>query len=260
MWLTNCYPSLTNKVVLITGGATGIGAHLVEAFCCQGAQVIFLDIQSDEANLLIERLESNSKATTPTFIYCDLLKVSDLQSVIAEAGQRFGDISVLINNAANDTRHDFRTVTEEEWNNRVNVNLRHVFFAIQAVCPQMKRLGGGSVINFGSRSWYECQGNMIGYATSKSGIEGLTRSLAKDLGQDNIRINTLIPGWVTTPKQLRELINEETAEYIQHSQCIKGALVPEDICAMALFLASDDSRMCTSQHFVVDGGWIFNPY
>ena len=175
-----------------------------------------------------------------------------------------GPIAVLVNNAADDARHDFRDLTADAWNDRINVNLRHVFFATQAVFEHMRELGGGSVVNFGSMSWYECQGGMTGYTTSKAGIEGLTRGLAAelgrqfphDLGAHNIRINTVVPGWVMTPRQLRDWVDETTAQEIDRSQCLKRRLEPDDLAAMVLFLASDDSRMCTAQSFIVDGGWI----
>lgn len=256
MALSNHYPSLKNKVVFITGGATGIGAALVEAFCRQGARTVFVDILETEARQLTEKISTLENATRPIFFPCDLVRTADLQNVIRTVEAQVGPIGVLLNNAASDTRHDFRTIDEDYWNNRIQVNLRHAFFAIQAVYAGMKSLGGGSIINFGSMSWYECQGNMTGYTTSKAALEGMTRGLARDLGQDNIRINTLIPGWVMTERQLRDWVNEDTLKDIQRSQCLKNPLMPEDICAMALFLASDDSRMCTAQNFIVDGGWI----
>lgn len=257
MALSNSYPSLKDKVVFITGGASGIGAALVEAFCRQGARVAFVDILESDAEQLCKRLsEIQGVTTAPRFFFCDITQTAELQNTINIVFDEIGPISVLLNNAASDTRHDFRTIDENYWNSRINVNLRHAFFAIQAVYPQMKSLGSGSIINFGSMSWYECQGNMTGYTTSKAAMEGLTRGLARDLGKDNIRINTLIPGWVMTERQLRDWVNEETLKDIQRSQCLKDRLMPDDICAMALFLASDDSKMCTAQNFIVDGGWI----
>lgn len=256
MALSNSYPSLKDKVVFITGGASGIGAALVEAFCRQGARVAFVDILESDAEQLCKRLSEIQGVTAPRFFYCDITQTAELQNTINIVCDEIGPISVLLNNAASDTRHDFRTIDENYWNSRINVNLRHAFFAIQAVYPQMKSLGSGSIINFGSMSWYECQGNMTGYTTSKAAMEGLTRGLARDLGKDNIRINTLIPGWVMTERQLRDWVNEETLKDIQRSQCLKDRLMPDDICAMALFLASDDSKMCTAQNFIVDGGWI----
>ncbi len=256
MPLSNQYPSLKDKVVFISGGATGIGAALVEAFCCQGARVAFVDVLTEDANQLVRRIGEMAGATAPHFFHCDVTRTQDLQNVLKIVGEQLGPVAALLNNAASDTRHDFRTIDEDYWNSRINVNLRHAFFAIQAVQPGMKAAGGGSIINFGSMSWYECQGNMTGYTTSKAALEGMTRGLARELGEDNIRINTLIPGWVMTERQLRDWVNEDTLQEIQRSQCLKGRLMPEDICAMALFLASDDSRMCTAQNFVVDAGWI----
>ena len=256
MNLTNNYPSLRHKVVFITGGATGIGASLVEAFCRQQARVVFVDIQDDAAAALVEQVSVIDAASTPQFFHCDLLDIDSLKQVIDTVHDEVGPVSVLVNNAANDARHDFRDVTVEYWNERINVNMRHSFFAIQAVYPHMKALGGGSIINFGSMSWHASQPNMTGYTTAKAGIEGMTRGLARDLGEDNIRINTIVPGWVMTERQLRERVNEETAQDINKNQCLKSRLLPEDISAMALFLASEDSRMCTAQSFIVDGGWI----
>jgi D-xylose 1-dehydrogenase len=257
--LTNQYPSLANKIILISGGATSIGANLVEAFCLQKAQVFFIDIQDAPAQALIHKISAISDATIPTYFHCDLVNIERLKDVFTTIKNQVGPISVLVNNAANDQRHDFKNLTVAEWDNRINVNLRHAFFAIQFVYEHMKQLGGGSVINMGSFSWYDCHPNMTGYTTAKAGIEGLTRGLARELGADNIRINSLIPGWVMTERQLLNWVNEDTLKYIQASQSIKASLMPSDISAMALFLASDDSRMCTAQKFVVDGGWISNP-
>lgn len=256
MSLSNVYPSLEDKVVLVTGGATGIGASLVEAFCRQRARVAFIDVQAEQAMALVARLGAVEGESQPTFYACDLVDIENLRSVIETIRNELGPVAVLVNNAANDTRHDFRTITEEFWNERINVNLRHAFFAIQAVYEQMKSLGGGSIINFGSISWNACHPNMTGYTTSKAGLEGMTRGLARELGQDNIRINTIVPGWVMTERQLRDWVDEQAKEEINRSQCLKSELLPEDISAMVLFLASDDSKMCTAQRFVVDGGWI----
>lgn len=255
MNLTNSYPSLAAKVVLITGGATGIGAGLVEAFCRQGSQVAFIDILDAPAQDLIERVSALSGATKPIYVHCNLLDIPALKAAIAHVKSTLGPIGVLINNAASDARHDFRAVTEEYWDGIVNVNLRHVFFAIQAVSEDMKHLGGGSIINFGSVSWHRSQGMLTGYATCKAGLEGMTRSFARDLGPAGIRINTLIPGWVMTERQLRDWVNAETLQEMEMAQCLKSRVEVEDVCAMALFLASDDSRMCTAQNFIVDGGW-----
>ncbi|MEZ5955206.1 MAG: SDR family oxidoreductase [Hyphomonas sp.] len=247
--LTNTYPSLAGRTVFITGGATGIGAELVAAFAGQQCKVTFVDLQAEAG-------EATAGATCARFIECDLRDTGKLSGIIAKTGEIDGPVSVLINNAADDTRHDFRTLTEAGWDDRIAVNLRHAFFAIQAVHPQMRKLGHGSIVNFGSMSWYECQGGMTGYTTSKAAIEGMTRGLARDLGADNIRINTLVPGWVMTPKQKALWVGEDVKSEIERGQSLKGELLPQDICAMALFLASDDSRMCTAQSFIVDGGWI----
>lgn len=256
MNLSNTYPSLAGKVVFITGGGSGIGASLVEAFCRQEATVVFVDILEHESRQLADQINEELGRETALFFPCDLVDIERLRAIIDEVRERFGPIGVLVNNAAQDTRHDFRDVTPDYWNERININLRPQFFAAQAVYKHMKTLGGGSIINFGSMSWHECQGNMTGYTTSKSAVLGLTRGLARDMGPDRIRVNTLTPGWVMTERQLNNWVNEDTKKVIDQSQCLKGSLMPEHICAMALFLASDDSRMCTAQDFIVDGGWI----
>ncbi len=255
MTLTNQYPSLENKIVLITGGASGIGANLVEAFCYQGAQVCFIDIRDEDAHRLVDQL-SQGAATAPRYYRCNLLNIPKLQATIKQIYNDLGPINVLVNNAANDTRHDFRKVTVDYWNERLAVNLRHLFFAAQAVYEHMLELGGGSIINLGSMSWYATQGGMPGYTSSKAAIEGMTRGLARDMGGDNIRVNTLVPGWVMTDRQVAMLTKEKSAKNILENQCLKKSVMPEDISAMALFLASDDSRLCTAQHFIVDGGWV----
>lgn len=256
MNISNRYPSLSGKTVLITGGASGIGANLVEAFCRQQAKVSFIDIRDDAAEKLVQSLSQIEHCTAPVFYHCNLLNIPLLQETIEKVRRASGPVSVLINNAANDTRHDFRTVTVDYWDERLAVNLRHHFFAAQAVYPHMQQLGAGSIINLGSMSWYATQGGMPGYTSSKAAIEGLTRGLARDMGGDNIRVNTLVPGWVMTERQLAMLANDKSAATILDNQCLKKSVMPEDISAMALFLASDDSRLCTAQHFIVDGGWI----
>jgi NAD(P)-dependent dehydrogenase (short-subunit alcohol dehydrogenase family) len=256
MNLTNQYPSLRHKTVFISGGGSGIGACLVEAFIAQGAKVAFVDILEAESGALVADLTAKYQDAQLKFYLCDLVNIEQLQQVIAKVEQDLGAIGVLINNAASDTRHNFLDVTQEYWDQRVNINLRHQFFAIQAVYPQMKALGGGSIINLGSMSWYESQGGMPGYTSSKAAVLGLTRGLARDLGPDKIRVNTLTPGWVMTERQLKYWVNEDTAQDIEKNQCVKDSLMPEDIAAMALFLASDDSKLCTAQNFIVDGGWI----
>ncbi|WP_337880761.1 SDR family oxidoreductase [Rheinheimera sp.] len=256
MNLTNNYPSLAGKTVFITGGGSGIGAALVEAFVAQQAKVAFVDILQAESDALVQKLLVQYPQAQLKFYLCDLLDIAALKAVITRVRDDLGPVGVLVNNAASDTRHDFRDVTPEYWDQRINVNLRHKFFAIQAVYPHMLELGGGSVINFGSMSWHESQGGMPGYTSSKAAVLGLTRGLARDLGGDNIRVNALTPGWVMTERQLTHWVNEETAKDIEKNQCLKQRLMPEHIAAMALFLASDDSAMCSAQDFIVDGGWI----
>ncbi len=256
MTLTNQYPSLNGKTVFVSGGGSGIGASLVESFVQQGAKVAFVDIQEGVSSALVERLNSEGATGEVRFYPCDLTDVERLQAVIAQAAEELGPISVLINNAANDTRHDFREVTPEQWDKCLAVNMRHHFFAAQAVYPYMKQLGAGAIINLGSMSWHAGQGGMPGYTSSKAAIEGLTRGLARDMGPDRIRVNCLVPGWVMTEKQLNERVDATAREAIDKGQSVKDPLMPESISAMALFLASDDAAMCTSQNFIVDGGWI----
>lgn len=250
MTLSARYPSLRDRRVLITGGATGIGATLVEAFAAQGARVGFIDIAREAGEALAAKLPGSA------FVAADLTDIAALRSAIDQLRETLGGpFSVLLNNAANDKRHALETVTPEFWDAAMAVNIRHQFFAAQALAPDMKALGGGSIINFGSFSWMLMQGGMAAYTTSKAGVQGLTRSLAKDLGPFNIRVNTLVPGWVMTEKQLALWVNEETKKEIDQNQCLKKPLMPEHIAAMALFLAADDSAMCTAQDYIVDGGW-----
>ncbi|MFO1046339.1 MAG: SDR family oxidoreductase [Geminicoccaceae bacterium] len=248
------YPSLRGRPVLITGGASGIGASLVTEFCRQGALVSFLDVQVEAAEALCGRLAE--EGTAPRFLRCDLRDVELLQAAVAEVAARDGDIAVLVNNAANDDRHRIEEVTPAYWDERIAVNLRHQFFAAQAVIPGMRRRGGGSIVNFGSMTWHASEGGYPAYATCKAAVEGLTRSLARDLGPDRIRVNTVIPGWVMTERQMRLWLDAEGEAEIARRQCLKDKLQPEDVARMALFLAADDSRMCTAQNFIVDAGWI----
>lgn len=256
MSLSNHYPSLCGKTVFISGGGSGIGACLVESFALQGAKVAFVDILTEQSNALVNKLTQEIPDATVKYYACDLVDVVALQHTIASVKQQLGSISVLINSAASDSRHAIKEVTPEYWDSRMNINLRHYFFAIQAVQQQMKALGGGSIINMGSMSWHDCQGGMVGYAAAKAGVVGLTRGLAKDLGEDKIRINTVTPGWVMTQRQLSHWVNENTEKKIADNQCLKDYVMPADIAAMVLFLASDDSKRCTAQDFIVDGGWI----
>jgi NAD(P)-dependent dehydrogenase (short-subunit alcohol dehydrogenase family) len=247
------YPSLQDRGVLITGGATGIGETLVEAFAAQGAKVAFIDLAADEGHALAARLAGSRQA--PQFMAADLSRVDALRDAIATLRERTGPFAVLLNNAANDRRHAVEETTPEFWDASVAVNLKHQFFTAQAVLPDMKAAGFGSIVNFGSISWMLKQGGMPAYTASKAAVQGLTRCLARDFGPHNIRVNTLAPGWVMTEKQLKLWVTEETKKEIAKGQCIDRPLMPQHIAAMALFLAADDSAMCTAQDFVVDGGW-----
>ena len=248
------YPTLRDRVVLVTGGASGIGAAHVAHFAAQGAHVAFLDIQDAPAAALVEQVAAAGKAK-PRFIHADLRDITALQAAIATVERELGPVTVLVNNAAHDERHKWQDVTVEYWEERLQVNLRHQFFAIQAVAPMMQRAGGGSIINFGSISWHLGMGGMPAYTTSKAGIEGLTRSFARDLGPDNIRVNCVIPGWIMTERQKALWLTPAGEAATLAAQCLKKMLGPDDVARLLLWLAADDSRMCTSQTWTVDGGW-----
>jgi D-xylose 1-dehydrogenase len=247
------YPGLSGKVVFVSGGSTGIGAELVSAFARQGAKVGFIDVDGESALKLIQSLGDVPHA--PHFLRCDVADVAALQKSIAAVAEHFGDVDVLINNVANDDRRELNQVDEAHFDWSVAINLRPAYFAIQAVVPGMQRRGSGSIINMGSVSWQIRQSECSVYGALKSAAAGLTRSLSRKLGRDRIRINQLIPGWVMTEKQLKLWVNAAGERAIAENQCLPDKVLPKDIAAMALFLASDDSRMITAQTFVVDGGW-----
>jgi len=247
------YPSLRDRVVFITGGASGIGAEHVTQFAAQGAKVAFADIADDAAKALIGRIEAAGH-DAPLYRHCDLKEIGPLRAVIADVGRRLGPITVLVNNAANDQRHKFEDVTVEYWDERLATNLRHQFFAIQAVAPMMRAAGGGSIINFGSVSWHALQGGMPAYTTAKAAVEGLTRGMARDLGPDKIRVNTVVPGWIMTERQITLWLTPEAEANLLRIQCLKEKLLPADVTRLVLWLAADDSRMCTAQLWVVDAG------
>ncbi len=250
------YPSLRDRAVLITGGATGIGATLVEAFAAQGARVGFIDLDAAAGAALVGRLSAGDGLRhSPAFEAADLADAEALPQVVGRLRAQIGPVAVLINNAANDQRHRIEATTPASWDAGIAVNLKHQFFAAQAVIADMRGLGGGSIINLGSVSWMLKQGGMPVYTTAKAAVQGLTRSLARDLGPDRIRVNTLVPGWVMTERQLRLWVTDGSREEIARGQCLAAPLLPEHIASMALFLAADDSAMCTAQDFVVDGGW-----
>ena len=247
------YPSLKHRVVFITGGASGIGAEHVRQFAAQGARVAFVDIADEAAAEVMASVERTGHPA-PLYQHCDLTDIPALQRAIAAAAEKLGAITVLVNNAANDQRHNYADVTVSYWDERQAVNLRHQFFAIQAVAPMMRAAGGGSIINFGSISWHANTGGMPAYTTAKAGVEGLTKGMARDLGVDNIRVNCVIPGWVMTERQIKLWLTPEGETNLLQMQCLKQKLVPPDLTRMVLWLASDDSRMCTSQLWVVDAG------
>jgi NAD(P)-dependent dehydrogenase (short-subunit alcohol dehydrogenase family) len=248
------YPSLRDRVVFITGGATGIGAAMVEHFARQRARVAFLDIADSAGHALVARLKQQG-LQEPVFHHADLRDIAALRSVIAEVGARMGAITALVNNAAHDERHTIADVTPDYWEDRMAVNLRHQFFAAQAVIPMMRQAGGGSIVNMGSVSWHVGQGGMPAYTTAKAAIEGLTRGLARDVGPDRIRVNCIIPGWVMTERQVALWLTPEAEADLMKNQCLPDKVMPQDIARMALWLAADDSRMATSQTWTVDGGW-----
>ena len=247
------YPSLEGRSVFITGGSSGIGADIVVGFARQGAKVAFTGRNAESAAKVLAA--ASAVGPTPLFLQSEASDVAALQAAIAQAAAAHGDISVLINNVANDQRHDTMDVTPEDFDWRVSVNLRPHFFAAQAVVPGMRRMGGGAIVNLGSTSWKIKGKGYPVYATCKSATVGLTRSLARDLGPDSIRVNTLTPGWIMTEKQLTQWVDDEGNRAMDDNQCLPGRIVGADIANMALFLAADDSRMVTAQDFVVDAGW-----
>lgn len=249
------YPSLRDRVVLVTGGASGIGASIVEHFAKQGAAVAFLDINAAAGEALAAHLRLEHGAEVH-FAMADVTDIAALRAAIATAATRLGPISVLVNNAAHDQRHAWQDVTPEYWDDRIAVNLRHQFFAIQAVAPMMVAAGSGSIINLGSTSWRIATGGMPAYVASKAAVEGLTRGFARDLGASRIRVNCVLPGWIMTERQLALWVKPGTDAYLKQVQCLPDKLYPPDIARMVLWLAADDSRMCSSQSWVVDGGWI----
>ena len=247
------YPSLGGKCVIVTGGASGIGAGLVQAFAAQGARVGFVDILDGEAEALVERLSADA-AHAPLYRRCDLTQLDAVTGTIAALAADLGGVDVLLNNAANDDRHQVEMVDATFWDERMNVNLRHQFFVAQAVLPAMREAGGGVILNFGSISWHLGLPDLVLYQTAKAAIEGLTRGLARELGRDGIRVNTIVPGNVQTPRQERWYDPEEEAKIVD-AQCLDGRIQPVDVAALALFLASDDARMCTGHEYWVDAGW-----
>ena len=241
------YPSLRGKRVLITGGGSGIGAGMVEGFVRQGSDVTFFDIAEEDSRALADQLGCR-------FERVDLTDIKATQGTIAGLIEEGGSFDVLVNNAANDDRHSIDQVTEDYWDNRMNVNLKHLFFCAQSVIPGMREKGAGAIINLGSISWHLGMAELAIYQTAKAAIEGLTRALARELGADGIRVTCVVPGNVRTPRQLKWYTPEGEAEIV-NAQCLKGRLVPEDVAALTMFLASDDARLVTGHEYFIDAGW-----
>jgi D-xylose 1-dehydrogenase len=249
------YPSLRDRVIVVTGGASGIGESIVEACATQRAHVAFLDIQDSAADHLVERL-SAAGANRPVYYHCDLTDVDSLQTSVRQILDRFHTVDVLVNNAGNDTRHSISDVTSASWDQTMAVNLKHQFFMAQAVIPAMKKAGRGSIINMSSIGWEIPSTNMPVYVTAKAAIVGMTRTLAHELGADNIRVNCVMPGAILTERQKRLWFTEAYKAEILANQALKRMILPEEVARLVLFLAADDSSAITNQSCVIDGGWI----
>jgi NAD(P)-dependent dehydrogenase (short-subunit alcohol dehydrogenase family) len=245
------YGSLKNRTALITGGASGIGESIAEAFHRQGCTVGILDYNAEAGEALARRLGERVH-----FVHNDVRDVPALQAAIRQTSDALGPITILVNNAARDDRHVIDEVTPEYWRERFATNLDHQFFATQAVLPDMDKAGGGSVINMGSTSYLVSDDSFAAYKTAKSAVLGLTRALARELGPRDIRVNCIVPGWIMTQRQIDLWLTPEGEAELMKRQCIKRRLVPEDVAKMALFLASDDASAITAQSYLVDGGWV----
>jgi NAD(P)-dependent dehydrogenase (short-subunit alcohol dehydrogenase family) len=251
---TATYPSLKDRVVLVTGGGSGIGEEIVRQFARQGSRVAFLDINVGASEALVRALAVEGR--TVVFRECDLTDIPVLRANISAIEDELGPITILINNAANDERHHMEDVTPEYWDDRIAVNVKHQFFAAQAIAPGMAAAGGGVIVNLGSASWMLGQGGMPCYTTAKSAVLGLTRSLATDLGPKNIRVVCVVPGWIMTQRQIDNWLTPEGEADLMKNQCLKRKLYPLDIARPVLFFASDEAAGCTAQAYVVDAGWL----
>ncbi len=249
------YPSLKGRGVFVSGGGSGIGASFVEHFAAQGAHVAFVDLADAASTALVEKIAAAGHPK-PFFQRCDVTDTASYQHAIATAGKEVGPLRVLVNNAARDDRHKIDDVTPDYWEKCLAVNLKHQFFAIQAAAPAMREAGGGSIVNMGSVSWMRSRDIFIGYATSKSAINGMTRSLARELGPGNIRVNCLVPGAIVTERQTALWRNPEEDARFLDLQSLKFRLGPQHCARLALWLAADDSDGCTGQNFIVDGGLV----
>jgi len=249
------YPSLRGRVVLVTGGASGIGEAIVSHFARQSARVAFFDIQHEAGQRVVDGLAAEG-CVAPFYLHCDLMDIGALQRAVDEVIAALGTVDVLVNNAANDQRHTIEEVTPEYWDHCMERNLRHYFFCIQAVLPAMRRAGRGSIINMSSISWMIPSTGLPLYTTAKAAIVGMTRTMAHELGADGIRVNAVLPGAIATEKQKRLVYTPEYKAEILASQALKRDIVPEDVARLVLFLAADDSSAITNQSYVVDGGWV----
>lgn len=248
------YPSLKDRGVLVTGGGSGIGAEIVRHFAAQGSKTAFIDLKEEESRGLVAALADQGRRVH--FEQADLTDIPALRRAVEAIRAEIGPITILINNAAHDERHKLEDVTPEYWDQRIAVNLKHQFFAAQAVAPDMKEAMNGSIVNFGSVSWMIGQGGMAAYTASKSAVLGLTRSLARDLGIYNVRVNSIAPGWIMTERQIALWLTPEGEQELMQRQCLKRKLQPADIARATLFFASDEAGACTNQSYVVDGGWV----
>jgi len=247
------YIDLKDRAALVSGGATGIGEAIVRAFAEQGMAVGILDLAEREGSALAREL--SDRGAKVFFSRVDVTDTQALRSAIDHVRTALGPLTVLVNNAANDERHEIEAVTPEYWDRQIAVNLKHYFFAAQSVVPDMKDRGGGSIVNLSSTSWVKGVGGMPVYLSAKAGVIGLSRALARDLGVHNIRVNAVLPGWIMTERQRRLWVKPGDEEEMLKGQSVKRLLTPSDVSAMVLFLASDASSACTAQSFVVDGGW-----
>jgi len=248
------YPSLRNRTAFVSGGASGLGAEFVTQLAGQGARVAFVDIDVDRGRALERDLLAGG--ADALFQECDVRNVAALQKSIARAAERLGAIRILVNNAANDRRDKVADMDQILWDDRIAVNVRHHFFAAQAVAPMMRDAGGGTIINLGSISAHIDLTDLPGYITAKAGVEGLTRTLAREYGPWHIRVNCIIPGWIMTEKQVTEWVTPEAEQTIARNQCLPDKLYPDDVARLMLWLAAEDSRSCTAQRWIVDGGWM----
>jgi NAD(P)-dependent dehydrogenase (short-subunit alcohol dehydrogenase family) len=248
------YPSLRGRTAFVSGGASGLGAEFVTQLAGQGARVAFVDIDVERGRALEQTLRETGAEVL--FQECDVRDVPALRAAIEGSAERLGPVRVLVNNAANDHRDRVAEMDEALWDDRIAVNVRHHFFAAQAVAPMMRDAGGGSIINLGSISAHIDLMDLPGYITAKAGVEGLTRTLAREYGPWYVRVNCILPGWIMTEKQLTQWVTPEAEESIARNQCLPDKVYPDDVARLLLWLAADDSRSCTAQKWIVDGGWM----